>query len=207
MPKQNTSLLAFNRGILSRLGLARIDLARTSLSAEVMTNWMPRTLGSMMLRAGLQYISDTRNDALAKLFPFVFATDDTAQLEVTADTIRIRIADVLLTRVAVSAAVSNGAFTSDLTGWTDSDESGGASTWLTGGYLALLGDGTNAAIRDQAVTVTETGTEHGTSSAFKLPMPARGCNRHSSNARDGSPPVVWVVAAFAGSTASAIRGR
>jgi hypothetical protein len=160
MPKQSTTLLAFNRGILSRLGLARIDLARTSLSAETMTNWMPRTLGSMMLRPGWQYISDTRNDAAAKLFPFVFATDDTAQLEITEGVLRIRIDDVLLTRAAVTAAVTNGTFSAGLSGWTDSDESGGASTWLTGGYLALLGDGTAAAILDQQVTVNQAGTEH-----------------------------------------------
>lgn len=158
--KQATTLLAFNRGILSRLGLARIDLNRTAMSAEVMTNWMPRTLGSMMLRPGLQYISDTRNDAAAKLFQFVFATDDTAQLEVTAGILRIRIDDVLLTRPAVTAAVANGTFTSDVTSWTDSDESGGASAWATGGYLALLGNGTAAAIRDQTVTVNEASTEH-----------------------------------------------
>lgn len=160
MGKMTNALLSFNRGILSRLGLARIDLNRTPLSAEVMTNWMPRVLGSMMLRPGWQYISDTRNDAAAKLFPFVFATDDTAQLEITADVLRIRIDDVLLTRAAVTAAVTNGSFTSNVTGWTDSDESGGTSDWLTGGYLSLLGNGTNAAIRDQQVTVNEANTEH-----------------------------------------------
>lgn len=158
--KQNSALLSFNRGILSRLGLARIDLNRTALSAETMTNWMPRTLGSMMLRPGWQYISDTRNDAAARLFPFIFATDDTAQLEITAAVLRIRISDALLTRDAVTAAVTNGTFTSDVAGWTDNDESGGTSQWQTGGYLALLGDGTAAAIRDQQVTVNEVGTEH-----------------------------------------------
>lgn len=160
MPKQSTALLSFNRGILSRLGLARIDLNRTAMSAEEMTNWMPRTLGSMMLRPGWQYISDTRNDAAAKLFSFVFSTDDTAQLEITAGILRIRIDDVLLARAAVTAAVTNGTFTSDISGWTDSDESGGVSAWSTGGYASLLGDGSAAAILDQQVTVNEVNTEH-----------------------------------------------
>lgn len=160
MPKQNNSLLAFNRGILSRLGLARIDLNRTALSAEIQTNWMPRTLGSMMLRPGWEYIDSTNDDATGKLFPFVFASTDTAQLEITEGVMRVRIDDELISREAVTAAVTNGNFTSDVASWTDSDESGGASTWLTGGYLALLGNGTDAAIRDQEVTVTETSTEH-----------------------------------------------
>lgn len=160
MPKQHNSLLAFNRGILSRLGMARIDLQRTALSAEIQTNWMPRTLGSMMLRPGFGYIDGTRSGAAAKLFPFVFATSDTAQLEITSGVLRVRVSDALISRSAVTAAVTNGTFGSDVTGWTDSDESGATSQWQTGGYLALLGDGTNAAIRDQQVTVNEAGTEH-----------------------------------------------
>lgn len=160
MAKQSSHLLTFNRGILSRLGLARIDLNRTAMSAEVMTNWMPRVLGSMMLRPGMGYIDSTRNNARAKLFPFVFATDDTAQLEITAGALRVRIDDELISRPSVSAAITNGSFTSDLTGWTDSDEGSAASSWVTGGFMALLGTGTSAAIRDQAVTVNEAGTEH-----------------------------------------------
>lgn len=160
MPKQNQSLLAFNRGIMSRLGMARIDLARTALSAEIQTNWMPRTLGSMMLRPGLGHIDTTRSGAAAKLFPFIFATSDTAQLEITAGVLRVRVSDSLISRPSVTAAVTNGTFTSDVTGWTDSDESGATSQWQTGGYLALLGNGTNAAIRDQQVTVSQAGTEH-----------------------------------------------
>lgn len=158
--KQTTALLTFNRGLLSRLGLARIDLNRTPLSAEVKLNWMPRTLGSMMLRPGLGYISTTRSSARAKLFPFIFSSTDIAQLEITEGVLRIRIDDVLLARAAVTAAVTNGSFDSDVTGWTDSDEAGGASSWQTGGYLALLGSGTDAAIRDQQVTVNEANTEH-----------------------------------------------
>lgn len=160
MPKQNAAVLAFNRGIISRLGLARIDLNRTALSAEVMTNWMPRSLGSMSIRPGWEYIDSTASDAKAKLLSFIFSTDDTAQLEVTEEVLRVRIDDELIERVAVTATVTNGNFTSDVTGWTDSDEGGATSDWLTGGYLTLFGTGTNAAIRDQQVTVTETGTEH-----------------------------------------------
>jgi hypothetical protein len=160
MAKWNGQLLAFNRGIQSRLGLARIDLERTALAAEIQTNWMPRTLGSMMLRPGWEYVDDTREGEVAKLFPFVFASDDFAQLEVAGGFLRVRIDDELVSRPSVSAAVTNGTFTTDLTGWTDSDESGGASAWATGGYMALKGSSTDAAIRDQQVTVTETGTEH-----------------------------------------------
>lgn len=161
MPKATQATLALNRGIISRYGLARIDLARTGMAAEVMTNWMPRVMGAMSIRPGLRYIDTAL--AETRLFPFVFAEDDTAQLELSADdsamTLRVRVDDELVTRVSVTAAVTNGNFVSDVTGWTDNDEAGATSDWLTG-YMSLLGTGTTAAIRDQQVTVNEAGTEH-----------------------------------------------
>ena len=48
MARGNAPLVVFNRGRLGRLGLARTDLDRSRLSAEIQTNFMPRVLGSMM---------------------------------------------------------------------------------------------------------------------------------------------------------------
>lgn len=155
------ALLAFNRGIISRLALSRIDLKRTGLSAETQTNWMPRVLGSMMLRPGLEYIGETKSSQTAKFLKFVFATGDHTLVELTDSLLRVWDSHVLITRPAVTAAITNGEFTSNVTGWTDSDESGATSAWLAGGYLSLLGTGINSAIRDQQVTVNEVGTEHG----------------------------------------------
>lgn len=158
--KTHSHLVAFNRGLMSRLGTARVDIARYSLSAEEFTNWMPRVLGSMMLRPGTEYLGATKSNAKAKTIPFIFSSDETAQLEVTEDVLRVRIDDALISRPAVTAAVTNSAFTSDVTGWTDNDESGAVSQFAAGGYLSLAGTGTNAAIRDQQVTVNEANVEH-----------------------------------------------
>lgn len=160
MPKAIQATVALNRGLISRFALARVDLARTGLAAEQMTNWRPRVLGSMSIRPGTQYLGTTYNNAKAKTFPLIYTDTESARLELTEGKLRIWRDDALVTRVAVTASITNGAFTSDVTGWTDNDESGGASTWLTGGYLALLGNGTNAAIRDQQVTVNEVNTQH-----------------------------------------------
>jgi len=160
MPKINTSLYAFNRGLVSPLALARTDLDRLALSAETFTNWMPRSLGSMMLRAGAAYLGATASNNAAKYIPFVFSTDDVALVEVTNALVRVWVSDALVTRSTVTAAFTNGTFDSDLTGWTDDDESGAASAWVTGGYLGLTGDGTNFAIQTQQVTVNEASTEH-----------------------------------------------
>lgn len=153
MSESRQVLLAFNRGLVSPLAAARIDLKRMALSATVQTNWLPRVLGAMRLRPGTRYMHSTKSDAAAAHLPFIYAADDTAIVELTDAAMRVVVNDVLITRPAVSTAVTNGAFTTNLTGWTDSDESGGTSAWATGGYMSLLGNGVAYAIRDQQVTV------------------------------------------------------
>lgn len=146
-------VLAFNRGRISRFGMARVDLKRYSLSAAIQTNWLSSVLGSMMLRPGMQHLGSTRANAYAQYLPFIFSSSDMAQLEMTDQMMRIWVDDEVIARVAVASAITNGTFGSDITGWTDNDQSGGASVWYTGGYMSLTGNGTAAAIRDQQVTV------------------------------------------------------
>ena len=161
MPKQQTALLAFNRGRISPLGLARLDLKRVQLSADLQTNWMPRVLGSMMLRPGFEHIGGTQNFAKVKYLDFIYANDDTALIEIGEESIRIWIEDELLERPAVTATVTNGNFATDISGWTDADESGATSSWHSSGYMQLVGTGELAAIRRQEVTVNEPDVEHG----------------------------------------------
>ena len=165
--KDNYAHLSFNRGLLSVLGLGRLDLKRTALSAEIQTNWVPRVLGSAMLRPGFAYKGNTKDNAAAVHIPFVFSSSDKAVLEFTANIMRIRIDDVILTRPSVSSAVTNGNFATDITtGWTDSDEVGAVSSYsaLNGGSLAMLGNSTGTAFcrQDQQVTVAvgDQGIEH-----------------------------------------------
>ena len=154
------SLRTFNRGLISPLALARTDLDRTALSAETFDNWMPRNLGSMMLRPGKSYIGNTRSDLAAKFIPFIFSATDTASLEITDSTLRVWVNDALVTRASVTSAVTNGTFDSDIASWTDKSAGSGASIWVTGGYLGLTGDGTNEGASEQEITTVETGTEH-----------------------------------------------
>jgi hypothetical protein len=148
----------FNRGRISTKALARTDLDRTALSAEVQTNFIPLTLGSATFRPGLGYTGTRPGTCIS--IPFIFSGDDLAEIELSDELMRIWVDDALITRPAVTAAVTNGTFTSNVTNWTDNDESGAASAWLTGGYLQLLGTGTNAARRTQQITVIETSTVH-----------------------------------------------
>lgn len=155
MAQAITSYYQLNRGLVSRLGLARMDIKRTAISAAVMTNFIPRVLGSMMLRPGLGRIGDTFSqaaDTYSKFIPFIFSTDDTALVEVTSFGLRFWVDDALVTRPSVSSAVTNGFFTASLAGWTAS----AGWTWSVYSLLGAAvctGDGSNDETLDQTVVV------------------------------------------------------
>jgi len=153
MPRQNTVLARFNNGLISPRALARTDIERVGLSAETMNNWVTRSFGNMMLRPGLGYIGATASNAAARYIPFIFSQSDTALLEFTDSAMRVWISDALMTRTSVSTAITNGTFDTALTGWTNDDDAGATSAWYIGGYMSLIGDGTNYAREYQKVTV------------------------------------------------------
>lgn len=153
--KINQPILNFNRGIISPLAQARVDIERVNLSAKTQTNWMPRLFGSQMLRPGLKYTGSTHNNNKAIHIPFVFSKDDTAILEFTDSVLRVKIDEEPIERPFTGATITNEDFQADLSGWTDNDESGGASSWsfVYFGSMLLRGDGTQAARRTQQVTL------------------------------------------------------
>lgn len=146
------ALLAFNRGRISPLALARVDFKRTALSAETQTNWLPRALGSMMLRPGLKYTGATRSNLASVTIPFVKSYGDKARIELTNEKMRVWVDDALVTRASVTTAITNGTFASDIASWTDQDGGTAVSSWHASGYMQLVGDGTAPAKRRQQVT-------------------------------------------------------
>lgn len=155
--KDESVLLQFNRGRISPLALARLDLKRVAISAEIQTNFIPRALGPMSLRTGLRFIHTELFDT--KNIPFVFSADDTALISCQSGFLSFIINDVRLTRPVVTAVVTNSNFTSDVSSWTATD-AGSFNAWVSGGYLGLSGDGTSIASRQQQVTVNQVGAEH-----------------------------------------------
>ena len=154
--KVTTNLLAFNRGLMSPLALARVDLKRAGMSAEIMKNWMPRTLGPMMLRPGLGYLRNTLNNKKAFHIPFVFSTSDFALLELTDNNMRIFVGgDELVAAGALDTWILNPWFNpgDELTSWTDADEAGAVSDWASTSHMRLVGTGNTSARRRQVVTV------------------------------------------------------
>ncbi len=153
-------LLRVNGGLVSRYLLARLDLRKLSVCATTHKNWFIRSLGYIFFRPGLQYLGGVGAGTVGRNIPFIKATDDTALIELSAVTMRVRINDVLLTYPTVSTTVGNSGFSSG-TSWTDLDEVGGTST-IGAGFLDLTGNGVAQAIREQQLTiaVADQGVEH-----------------------------------------------
>lgn len=162
MSEQNAALYAFNRGLVSPLALARMDVKRLAFSAEDMQNWAPRVMGGMMLRPGLGYITSTYQNKKNRDLPFIKATDDTAIIELTDLVMRVQKDDAMVSRVAVTTTIANPTMAASLASWTDVDEAGGASAYNATGHMELLGTGTAAAAREQQVSVSgaNVGAQH-----------------------------------------------
>lgn len=144
MGLQRVPRQAFNRGKISRLGLGRTDVERAELSAETQTNWMPRVLGSMMLRPGWKYLGSTLSDTQAFLVPFIKSTDDTAFVEFTNQSIRVWEDDAVVTRNAVSTTTRGGDFSADVTNFNKQTDL--AALPAIGNEVAFSADGAILAI-------------------------------------------------------------
>lgn len=155
----------FNRGEIDPHAELRIDVAKIANAAGMMTNWMPLRLGPMQYRPGTEYLGSTLNDARAYFQPFVSATDNTALIEFTDDTVRPWVNGEPVQINGVTTEVLNGDFSDGLTGWTDTSAGGGSATANTDGTnydVSLVGDGSSAGGIFQAVDSAdvESGAEH-----------------------------------------------
>ena len=170
MADQDTQILAFNRGVLDSIGLARIDIERYSFAAAIQKNWIPRVLGSMQIRPGWKYLDSCFEDLrLVRQMPFIFEEDDTALLEINSGAImRVRINDELLTRPVVATTVANSNFaldpdnTSPPTSWSIDDDAN-CDSFVLGLNLELRGSGEGFARCFQTITVAapDQNVEHG----------------------------------------------
>lgn len=154
-----TALSTFNRGLVSRLSLGRTDVNRVALSAELQTNWMPRTLGSMMLRPGLEKIGVLAGKP--RVLKFAARTDDTAIVSLTDGAMQVfESGEDLIERPAVGVQLSNGGFASSLAGWTDASDAGASTSWYGASVAALEGSGTATARLRQQVTPVDGSLVH-----------------------------------------------
>ena len=125
MARTNVPLVALgNRGLISPKALARIDLDRTAMSAEVFENWIGKTTGALTIRPGTKWMGSSLRDTGAEFIEFVASTDDVALPEITHQKMRVWMGSdahnlALLGRPAVNTTVT----LSD-TGWVNASTGG-----------------------------------------------------------------------------------
>lgn len=105
MASVSSLFYSMNYGEVSSLALARTDIAKLRMSAALQVNWLPRTVGPMMLRPGTAFIGEIFEDRPARTIPFVVAFADTAVLELTDSVLRVWVNDQLVTRNQVATVI------------------------------------------------------------------------------------------------------
>ena len=131
MARQTIPFYSPNRGEVSRFALARADVDKMRMAADTMINWVPMTMGPMTLRPGTEYLGSVQSDASCRLIEFVYATDDTALIELTDSNLRVWVDDALITRAAVTTTVAT--FASGT--WTAVASTGSSVSTATGALI------------------------------------------------------------------------
>src|SRR5262245_59099423 len=125
-----------NAGEVSKIALARVDVAKLRMAAACQVNWLPYVVGPMALRPGLFYVGEVLGDAPAKLVRFIFSKLDTALIELTANNMRVWVNEVLVSRAAVATSIGDPFFLG-LGNWLATNTTSGAAATVGGGVCTL----------------------------------------------------------------------
>src|SRR3990167_468281 len=143
----------FNAGEISPRLFGRPSLDKYTNGVETATNALVLPQGPIQRRNGSKYIATVEDSTkTTRLIPFQFSESDAMVLEFGDSIIRFYKDSG---QVLSAAAITNGTFTTDLTGWTDDDTGTGAST-QTAGVMRLNGGAAGVAARTQTLAAVST---------------------------------------------------
>lgn len=164
MPHVKAPLYNLNGGEVGKEGLARLDLERMQFAGSLYQNMLPRVIGSMTLRPGLEHIANIDlGDVM--LLEYGYSGSSSLIPVLSDEEMRVLKDDGatfdFVKRVSVSTSIINGDF-SAFTGWTDAS-SGNASASVSSGALLLVGTSQDRASATQTISVAsgDRNKEHG----------------------------------------------
>lgn len=159
MASVNAPIYSLNGGEVGDEGLARLDLERLQFAGSLYQNILPRVIGSMTIRPGLEHIADI-DFGDVQLLEHNYSGGSALIPILSNFEMRVVKDDALVTRGAVSTAITNGDFNS-FTGWTNAS-TGAASASVSGGELVLVGTTQDRASAKQTISVSggDQGDEH-----------------------------------------------
>ncbi|NIA72528.1 hypothetical protein HBA54_28465, partial [Pelagibius litoralis] len=141
MPRANPLQAAFNAGEIGPRMAARVDFAKYQNAGSRVENMIPLPQGGLTRRPGTRYVAAARDhDKRPRLIPFEFSTEQAYVLEVCDRCFRFFRNKGQIIVPATDAAITNGDFDTDLTGWDDRSSGGGAieHNFLGGDEIDLL---------------------------------------------------------------------
>jgi hypothetical protein len=164
MTRLNPPLEAFNSGELSPRLAARLTFDRYPFGCALLENLLPLIEGGAMRAPGSRYVAAAKDEtALPRMIGFVFSTVQAYMLEFGPSSVRFFRHQAPITVAATNAAITNGTFASNITGWDDRS-TGGASIShdSTNEMLQLVGASGQTAWAEQDVAVSSANkdTEH-----------------------------------------------
>lgn len=150
MPKINAPLYSLNGGEVDEEALGRLDLERMRFAGSTYSNFIPRIIGSAMMRPGLEMTTEV-SQVPSVMQRYVFSGSDTYRPIFSDQEIRIIRNGAVIERAAVSTTIADGDFAS-FAGWTDAS-TGAASASVSGGQLVLTGKQFQTASANQTVSI------------------------------------------------------
>ena len=157
MAKQSVLLHALTVGEISKEALARVDLSKTRLAAEVQVNLLPKTIGSGYFRPPFEYLS--KADGLEVMRPFAIDSSRDAIIHFRENNLSVSIDGQMITRSAVDCTIGNGEFATSGS-WALFANGAGTAT-ISGGLLRLqaLSQGSQATAT-QTIATGSPGVPH-----------------------------------------------
>lgn len=159
MPRVSAPVYSLNGGEVGDEALSRLDLERLQFAGSLYQNMMPRVIGSMTLRPGLEHITDIDLGDV-QLLEYNYSGGSALIPVLSDEEMRIVKDDAFVSFPSVSTTITNGDFNS-FAGWTDSS-TGTASADVDAGDLRLHGteQGRASATQTIAVALADRGVEH-----------------------------------------------
>lgn len=162
MPKVDPYIPALNAGEFSPRMVARTDFNKYPLGAARAENVLFLPQGGLARRPGTRYIGEVKDSSVqTRHLPFVFSTDPANSqayiIEAGNNYFRFYRNKAQIVVADTDAAISNGTFTSNITGWDD--RSSGGTAAIAHGTAGPVTEGTLANPQVQVIGHGDSATE------------------------------------------------
>ncbi len=165
MPRLHDLQASFSAGEISDRLAGRLDFAKYPAALETCENLIPLSEGGVTRRPGTRHAAEIKSSSVkGRLKKFQFSTTQAYVIEMCDSALRFYRNQSRITVANTDAAVTNGTFPTNITGWTNrSTGLGSIAHDATNLDLDLVPGGTAAADigwAEQSITTTNTGQEH-----------------------------------------------